>query len=120
MTKILLIEDDVFLLKMYRKKFQVAGYDVDTAQNGKDGLEKVPAYKPDLIVMDIMMPKLDGLAALDRLKADESTKHIPVLILTNLSSTEDAQTAVTKGAVGYLVKSNLTPDEIVDKIKTII
>jgi DNA-binding response OmpR family regulator len=120
MAKILLIEDDAFLQKMYRKKFTVVGYQVDVASDGEEGLAKVKTVQPDVVVMDVMMPKLNGLEALQRMKADDTTKNIPVLILTNLSGTEDAETAVKRGAAGYLVKSDLTPDEVVDKVKAIL
>lgn len=119
-AKILLIEDDVFLQKMYRKKFQVAGYDVQTASDGEEGVAKSKSFTPDVIVMDVMMPKLNGIAALEQMKADPATQNTPVLILTNLSGTEDAEAAVKKGAAAFLVKSDLTPDEIVDKVKAIL
>ncbi len=117
MTKILIVEDDPFLQKMYNKKFQVAGFIVETASNGEEGLSKMKSFAPDLVVMDVMMPKLNGLEAIDKAKADEDLKKIPILVLTNLSSTEDAETAVKKGAIGYLVKSEYTPSQVVEKIK---
>lgn len=120
MTKILLVEDDQFLLKMYRKKFEVAGYAVEVAHDGVEGLEKMKSIKPDLVIMDVMMPKMNGLEATEKAKADPEIKDIPILIFTNLSGTEDASTAVERGAVDYLVKSDLTPTQVVDKVKAIL
>jgi len=117
MAKILIVEDDAFLLKMYSKKFQVRGYEVDSATNGVDGIAKMQSFKPDIVLMDIMMPKLNGLEALDKIKLSPEIKNIPVIILTNLSSTVDAQTALSRGAVKYIIKSEYTPTQIVDAVE---
>lgn len=113
MAKVLIVEDDVFLSKMYAKKFQIAGYEVEVAHDGLEALAKVKTFSPDLILMDILMPRLSGIEALDKLKADSATKHIPVIMATNLSTTDDAQTALKKGAVKYIVKSEVTPTQLV-------
>lgn len=120
MAKILIVEDDVFLLKMYAKKFQVAGYVVELAHDGLEGLSKAKTFNPDLILMDILMPKLSGIEALDKLKADDATKHIPVVMATNLSTTDDAQTALKKGAIKYVVKSEVTPTQLVQIVASIL
>lgn len=120
MAKILIVEDDTFLLKMYGKKFEVEGFQVDTALDGEEGLAKVKTFSPDLVLMDIMLPKLNGLEAISRIKADPSTAKIPVLVLTNLSTTDDAGTAAQRGAVGVLIKSNVTPSQVVAKVKAIL
>lgn len=120
MAKILIVEDDQFLMKMYKKKFEVAGYTLEVAGDGEEGIEKMKSFKPDLVFMDIMMPKLNGLDALDKIKADESIKNIPIVMLTNLSSTADAETALKKGALKYFVKSDLVPSDIVQKAKEIV
>lgn len=116
MRKILIVEDDPFLLKMYAKKFQVKGWEVITAKDGIEALEKMRSFLPDITLMDIMMPRLNGIDALERAKQDQQLKGIPVLVLTNLSTSEDAHTAIEKGAIGYLVKSNYTPSQIVEKV----
>lgn len=113
MAKILIVEDDAFLSKMYAKKFQVAGFEVQLAHDGVEGYTKAKSFKPDLILMDILMPKQNGMETLDKLKADEETKAIPVIMSTNLSTTDDADTAMKKGAVKYVVKSEVTPAELV-------
>lgn len=120
MAKILIVEDDHFLLKMYKKKFEVGGFQVDVAEDGVMGLEKMKSFSPDLVLMDIMMPKLNGLEALDKAKIDPELSKIPILVLTNLSTASDAQAAVKKGAVGFLVKSDVTPSQVIAKVKSIL
>ena len=78
------------------------------------------SFNPDLVIMDIMMPKLNGLEALVKAKADPALSKIPVLILTNLSTATDAESAVKKGAVGFLVKSDVTPSQVIAKAKSIL
>lgn len=117
MSKVLIVEDDQFLSKMYAKKFQIAGYEVQLAGDGVEGLSKMRMFKPDLVLMDIMMPKLNGLDAISQAKADQMIKAIPIIVLTNLSNTDDAAEAVKRGAIGYLVKSDYTPTQVVDKVR---
>ena len=117
MHKILLVEDEVLILRMYEKIFSFEGYTVVTAVDGLDGLAKAKSENPALILLDIMMPKMDGLRVLEQLKADPTTKDIPVVVLTNLSSDVVIKDAFSKGAVGYLVKSEVVNEKIVDEIK---
>lgn len=119
-SKILIVEDDPFLLKMYQKKFQVEGFEVEVAEDGVAGLEKMASFAPDLVLMDIMMPKLNGLEAIQKAKADPTTAKIPILVLTNLSTSTDAEAAVKKGAVGFLVKSDYTPSQVITKVKSVL
>jgi len=121
MAKILLIvEDDPLMSRMYQRIFTFEGYDVDMASNGQEGLEKARANKPTLILMDIMMPKMNGFEALDKLKADPITKNIPVIMLTNLAGQQDAETALSKGAVKYIVKSEYEPKQVANMVKEIL
>lgn len=120
MPKILIVEDDPFLLKMYSKKLQLVGYQVEIAKDGVEGLVKLKSFMPDLVLMDVMLPKLNGLEAIDRAKADPQTKNIPILVLSNLSATADTETAVKKGAVGYLIKSDYTPAQVVSKVQELL
>jgi CheY-like chemotaxis protein len=117
MQKILLIEDEVLILRMYEKIFAFEGFNVATAVDGVEGFEKAKSEKPNLILLDIMMPKMDGLKVLENLKGDPTTKDIPVVVLTNLSSDVVIKDAYSKGAVGYLVKSEVVNEKIVDEIK---
>ncbi len=121
MAKILLVEDDPLMLRMYQKIFTLENYEVEVATNGEEALEKLRAeVKPNLILMDIMMPKMNGLEALDKIKANPNTQSIPVVMLTNLAGQQDAETALLKGAVKYIIKSEYEPKQIVDMIKEIL
>lgn len=113
MAKLMIVEDDTFLSKMYDKKFKNAGFEVELAHDGMEALAKVKGFKPDIILMDILMPKLNGIETLDKLKADPETKHIPVIMSTNLSTADDSEATLKKGAIKYIVKSDVTPSEIV-------
>jgi CheY-like chemotaxis protein len=120
MVKVLIVEDDPLMSRMYQKIFTFEGYQVELAGNGEEGLEKVRTTKPTIVMLDIMMPKMNGLQVLDKLKADPDTKTIPVVMLTNLAGIQDAETALAKGAVKYIVKSEYEPKEIVKMVKEII
>lgn len=120
MVKLLIVEDDLFLAKMYLKKFQIAGYQVDVAHDGVEALSKIKVFLPKVVLMDILMPKLNGLETLDIMKADPGIKNIPVIMLTNLSTTDDAETALNKGAVKYIIKSEVTPSEVVKVVAEIL
>jgi CheY-like chemotaxis protein len=120
MKKILIIEDDPLMQRMYQIAFSAGGFDVDIASDGQEGLEKSISSSPNLILLDVMMPKVNGFEVLDRLKNDEITKGIPVIMLTNLSVEKDAETAVSKGALKYLVKSDYEPNQVLDIVKQIL
>lgn len=116
-TKILLIEDEEMLANMYEVKFKNEGFEIVKALDGAEGLEKSKTINPDFILLDIIMPKMDGFSVLTALKEDEKTKNIPVLLLTNLGQDEDVERGKELGAVGYLVKANITPSEVVEEVK---
>ncbi len=118
--KILLVEDDTFLVEMYTTKFELEGFDVVTAEDGARGLELAKKENPDIILLDILMPKMDGFEVLDALKKDATTAKIPVVLLTNLGQKDDVKKGFEKGAVGYLIKAHFMPSEVVDKIKSIL
>ena len=120
MAKVLLIEDDPLVLRMYEKVLKYAHFEVFTAEGGEEGLLAAKNNRPDLIFLDIMMPIMDGLEVLDRLKADVNTANVPVVMLTNLSGEKDAKVAMDKGALLYMVKSEYKPNDIADKAKEII
>lgn len=118
MTKILIVDDESILRKMYQVKFQNNGFEVDTAQNGAEVFERLAVSRPDIILLDVMMPKIDGFEVLARLKANQDFKNIPVVLLTNLSASElDKGKGLELGAIDYLVKDNFTPADIVQKVK---
>ncbi len=120
MAKILIIEDDQLVARMYAQAFKSGGLEVVAAADGKKGLSEARSVKPDLILLDIMMPEMNGIAVLRALKADASTKSIPVVILTNLAGTQDAEKAKSEGAEAYLVKSQYKPREVVEKVRSFL
>lgn len=120
MIKILIVEDDPLMSRMYQKIFKFEGYDVDFASDGEEGLEKAKTINPTLMLLDIMMPKMNGLQVLEKLKLDPATKSIPVIMLTNLAGTQDAEAALAKGAVKYIIKSENEPKQVVNMVKEIL
>jgi len=120
MTKILIVEDDPLMSRMYQKIFTFEKYEVEMAHDGEEGLEKARSVGPTLIMLDVMMPKMNGLQVLEKLKADDITKGIPVVMLTNLAGQQDAETALSKGAVKYLIKSEHEPKQVTDIVKEIL
>jgi CheY-like chemotaxis protein len=120
MPKVLIIEDDVAYRKVYTRKFEVADFTVETADNGAAGLEKMRVFKPDIVFTDLMMPILDGFQVLNAMAADETLSKIPVVVTTNLSTAEDAQKVIEKGARALLVKSDTEPQSVVDKALEIL
>ena len=120
MSKVLIIEDDPPYRKIYAKKFEISGYAVEVAEDGIDGLRKMRSFQPDIVLVDLMMPRMDGFHVLDAAQADPALRSIPTVVLTNLSSTDSAQKALEKGALAILVKSDIEPDTIVAKANEII
>ncbi|HUD19974.1 MAG TPA: response regulator [Patescibacteria group bacterium] len=117
---ILIVEDDPLMSRMYQKIFTFEKYEVVTAANGEEGLDKARQIKPTLILLDVMMPKMNGLQVLEKLKVDPEMKGIPVIMLTNLAGEKDAENALLKGAVKYIVKSEYDPKQVVAMVKEII
>ena len=120
MPKILIVEDDPLMSRMYQKIFTFEEYDVILAEDGQEGLEKARSEKPTVVLLDIMMPKMNGLEVLEKLKSDPETKKIPVVMLTNLAGQQDAETALQKGAVKYIIKSEYEPKQVTNMVKEII
>jgi len=105
---------------MYQTIFATNNYQVDIARDGQEGLDKARSGKPTLILLDIMMPKLNGLQVLERLKSDPELKDIPVIVLTNLAGNNDVQTALTLGAVRYIIKSENRPKQVEEIVRGIL
>lgn len=120
MAKILIVEDDPLMSRMYQKIFTFEGYEVEVGGNGEEGLEKAKTGKPTLILLDVMMPKMNGLQVLEKLKFDPDTKTIPVVMLTNLAGQQDAETALSKGAIKYIIKSEHEPKDVAAMVKEIL
>lgn len=121
MAKILIVDDDPLLVRMYQKKLENDGYTVDSADDGIKALEKVTEFAPNLILLDIMMPKMNGLEVLTQLKDNKVTEGIPIILLTNVGSSDgDVERGLELGAVAYLVKASNRPKEVVEKVKEIL
>lgn len=114
---ILVVEDEATLHQALLEFLTGEGFDVLSAMDGEKGVEMAIAKKPDLILLDIILPKKDGYEVLDDLKKNKTTENIPIILLTNLESTEDVQKAFDKGATTYLVKSSYKLEDVVKKIK---
>ena len=108
------------MMKLYSKVFDIEGYEVAGAADGEEGLLQVYKEIPTLILLDVMMPKMNGLQLLEKLKADPATKNIPVIMLTNLTGQVDAETVITMGAIKYIVKSEYEPKQVVNMVKEIL
>ena len=117
MKQILFIEDESAIHKTFSDALSSEDYEITSALDGEIGLRLAKEKKPDLILLDLVLPKLNGFEVLKALKADEATKAIPVIVLTNLEQMEDIQKAIDLGARTYLVKSNYDLSEVVDMIK---
>jgi len=120
MPKILLVEDDEMLHSMYTQKFEKEGYTIISAYNGSEGVKLAEEHQPDLILMDIIMPKMDGFVALKKIKKKDGIKQIPVIMLTNLGQEEDIKKGKELGAADYFIKANHTPNEVVEKVKSLL
>lgn len=117
MKKILLIEDESALQRTFGDIFKKVGFQMISALDGEIGLRLALNENPDLILLDLILPKFDGFEVLKRLKADPKTKKIPVIILTNLEGMEDIDKTLALGATTYLVKTQYTLEEVIEKVK---
>lgn len=117
MRTILFVEDEAAIQKSLTDTLKKEGYEVISALDGQTGLHLAKAKKPDLILLDLILPKMDGFELLDQLKKDPATKDIPIIILTNLERMEDVEKALKLGAKTYLTKANYTLQEVVDKVE---
>lgn len=115
--KVLLIDDDQFIVDMYVLKFKEDNFEINTARDGKEGLAKVKEFNPDVILLDIIMPVMDGFQVLEELRKD--AKPWKVILLTNLGQKEDVEHGMRLGADDYVVKAHFTPSEVVEKVRRI-
>ena len=117
---VLIVEDDNFLAEIYQKKFEMEGFKVSVASNGEKGLADMKKKMPDVVLLDVLLPKMDGFAVLEAAKADATTKNIPIILLTNLGQKDDVQRGLAGGAEDYLIKTHFQPSEVVDKVRKVI
>lgn len=115
--RILIIEDEEILLKVLKDRFEKSGFEVEIAADGEQAMPAVKRFQPDIILLDLILPKKDGFAILQELKADAELRPIPVIVLSNLSQDEDIKKAFKMGAVDYFVKTQHSSEEIVERVK---
>jgi CheY-like chemotaxis protein len=114
--KVLVVEDDAFLLRAYMAKLQSSGFDVQTATDGEEAMAAMTAYAPDVVLLDLVMPRKDGFQTLQEIRQQEAFKNTPIFVVSNLSQKEELERAKQLGATELLLKSNLSMSELVDKI----
>lgn len=119
-SKILFIEDDVDQIFLYQSKFELEGFEFLTARYGRDGLAIAVEKQPDLILLDLVLIKEDGMEVLKKLKENEKTKKMPVIILTNLAKKDLAEKSKELGAIDFIVKAEVTPTDVVSKVKEVL
>lgn len=117
MTKIAIIEDDPVINQMYRMKFEADGFTVEVANDGQLGVELVRDFQPDIVLLDLQMPRMNGDEALAEIRSQPWGKSIPVLILTNLGAEEAPDTLKKLEVTSYIVKADLTPKQVVERVK---
>lgn len=110
----------MFLLNMYASKFELEGFDVVLAEDGEKGWKTTIKEVPDVILLDIMMPRMNGFEVLEKIKGDDRVSKIPVILLTNLSQKDEIDRAMNLGAVDFLIKAHFRPSEVVEKIKKLL
>jgi DNA-binding response OmpR family regulator len=120
MKKILIIEDERALAGAVKEKLENSGYEVLIAKNGEEGLRMIYGDKPDLVLLDIVMPVMDGMTMLEKLRKEEWGKDMKVILLTNLEGPEERSTANEYGANDYLVKSDWKLEDILEKVKEVL
>lgn len=120
MNKILIIEDDNFLLSLIVEKFIQLGFEAETASDGEEGLSKILKNKYDLILLDIILPKMDGFRVLEEVNKNPSLKGLSIIVASNLYDKSDIEKATALGAVDYIVKAYNSPENIADRVKVFL
>lgn len=120
MKKILIVEDDKFLRELIFEKLNTEGYEVSKAADGEEGVKKIEEEKPDLVLLDLILPGMDGFEVLSKVREKKELSQIPIIILSNLGQKEDIERGLTLGATDFMVKAHFTPNEIIEKIKSYI
>lgn len=118
--KILVVEDDKFLRELISQKLTKEGYAVVEAVDGEKGIESIKAEDPDLVLLDLILPGIDGFEVLAKMKSDPGLAEIPVIILSNLGQKDDIEKGLEMGANDYLIKAHFTPGEIIEKIQAVL
>ena len=118
--KILVVEDDFFIRDLYEKQLQLSGFLVVGASDGEQGVEKTKQEKPDLVLLDIVLPKMNGLDVLKNIKSNPEIKETRIILLTNLGQESVIKEGFALGAEGYLVKSAYTPSQVVEEVRNLL
>ena len=118
--KILLVEDEEIIYSLLKKKLNQQGYEVSIATDGKEGLEKIEREKPDLVLLDIIMPKMGGFEVMEEMKKKEELKDIPVIVISNSGQPVELDKARSLGAKDWLIKTEFDPQEVIEKVKKYI
>lgn len=118
--KILLVEDDVFMVDLLAREFKGAGFEVLVAKTGSEGVEKFREAKPDLILLDIMLPGLNGFDALRQIRREEKGPTTKVIVLSNLGDVSDKEEAKRLGVIDYMIKANSSIAEIIEKVRSVL
>jgi DNA-binding response OmpR family regulator len=119
-SKILIVEDDKFLRELISRKLVKEGFDIAEAIDGEEGIQKSAEFLPELILLDLILPGIDGFGALEKIKENTQTMNIPVVILSNLGQKDEVERGLKLGAIDFLIKAHFTPEEIVEKIRLIL
>ncbi|MEK7480534.1 MAG: response regulator [Patescibacteria group bacterium] len=114
---LLLVEDDKFISRAYKDGLEREGFDVDTAFDGVEAMEKIRASSPNLVLLDLILPEKDGFAVLEEVRMDESLKHVPIIILSNLGQESDIEKGRSLGALDYLIKADVSMKDVIEKVK---
>lgn len=120
MKKILLVEDDNFIIDIYITKLKEVGFSVQSAANGEDALAKIKQSRPDLVLLDIVLPQVTGFEFLQEIKSMPELKNVPVIVLSNLGQKKEVEKGLSLGAAKYLIKAHYTPTEVVEEIRTVL
>jgi DNA-binding response OmpR family regulator len=120
MKKILLVEDDPFLVDIYNTKLSSSGFKVEVANDGKECIDKLNEFNPDLVILDIVLPNMDGWEVLNQIRSNDKFKNLKVVILSNLGQKTEVERGLNLGVTKYFIKAHYTPGEIIEEIKKII
>jgi len=117
MKKILLAEDDPFLIDIYETKLKESGFELEVVSDGSEVLSRAKEIKPDIVILDIVLPQMDGWEILKSLRSEKSLEDLKIIILSNLGQKEEVEKGFALGATGYLIKAHYTPSQVVEEIK---
>ena len=118
--KILVVDDDSFILDMYIIKFKEQGFQVETAMDGEEALKKIETVKPDIVLLDVVMPIMNGFDVIQKIQESKMPRTYKILFLTNFGQREEIERGMSLGADGYIIKAHLTPSEVMEKVKEVL